>query len=196
MLVGPHSTASERDAYAERLLADPANFISQPVLDLSPGELLRGRATWRPAMWMFAPSCSGGRAETYIAPGGLCRVGPAQGRTRGELEPGGRLQGPLGAARPGGAGLMLARAAADFYWMGRYFERTEHTARLLQYQLTRLVDTPADELALGWRVIYRTLGQSSPVTPTQADEAEAFPDRRRLHAGGHPGRGHTPIRTP
>ena len=69
---------------------------------------------------------------------------------------------------------MLARAAADFYWMGRYFERTEQTARLLQYQLTRLVDTPADELALGWRVIYRTLGQSAPVKPTLADEAESF----------------------
>lgn len=69
---------------------------------------------------------------------------------------------------------MLARSAADFYWMGRYFERTEQTARLLQYQLKRLVDTPADELALGWRVIYRTLGQSTPVAPTTTDEAEAF----------------------
>ena len=69
---------------------------------------------------------------------------------------------------------MLSRAAADFYWMGRYFERAEHTARLLRYQLMRLVDTPVDELALGWRVIYRALGQSSPVTPTLTDEAEAF----------------------
>lgn len=69
---------------------------------------------------------------------------------------------------------MLARAAADFYWMGRYFERAEHTARLLEYQLTRLVDTPAGELALGWRVIYRALGQSAPVTPTVTDEAESF----------------------
>ena len=69
---------------------------------------------------------------------------------------------------------MLARAAADFYWMGRYFERTEHTARLLQYQLTRLVDTPADELALSWRVVYRALGQNALVTPTVADEAESF----------------------
>lgn len=69
---------------------------------------------------------------------------------------------------------MLARAAADFYWTGRYFERAEHTARLLRYQLTRLVDTPAGELALGWRVIYRALGQSAPVTPTVTDEAESF----------------------
>ena len=69
---------------------------------------------------------------------------------------------------------MLAREAADFYWMGRYIERTEHTARLLRHQLAGRVDTPADEVALGWRVLYRTLGQSAPETPTDADEAEAF----------------------
>ncbi len=69
---------------------------------------------------------------------------------------------------------MLARAAAESYWMGRYLERAEHTARLLEYQLGRLVDTPADELALGWRVVYGALGQSAPVAPTVADEAEAF----------------------
>jgi len=69
---------------------------------------------------------------------------------------------------------MLARVAGDFYWMGRYLERTEHTARLLRYQLSGLVDTPADEVALGWRVVYRTLGQSVPDAPADADEAEAF----------------------
>ena len=69
---------------------------------------------------------------------------------------------------------MLARVAANFYWMGRYIERTEHTARLLRYQLTGLVDTPAGRLALGWQVIYRTLGQSAPLAPANVDEAEAF----------------------
>ncbi len=69
---------------------------------------------------------------------------------------------------------MLARVAGDFYWMGRYLERTEHTARLLRYQLSGLVDTPADEVALGWRVAYRTLGQSAPDAPADADEAESF----------------------
>ena len=69
---------------------------------------------------------------------------------------------------------MLAREAADFYWMGRYVERIEHTARLLRHQLAGLVDTPADEVALGWRVLYRTLGQSAPNAPADADEAEAF----------------------
>ncbi len=35
MLVGPHATPEERDAYVEELRADPAGFISQPVLPLS-----------------------------------------------------------------------------------------------------------------------------------------------------------------
>lgn len=69
---------------------------------------------------------------------------------------------------------MLARAAADFYWMGRYLERTEQTARLLEYQLERLVDTPAEEVALGWRVLYSTFGHPAPPLPTDADEAEVF----------------------
>lgn len=69
---------------------------------------------------------------------------------------------------------MLARAAADFYWLGRYLERTEQTARLLEYQLERLVDTPADEVALGWRVLYSTFGHPAPLLPQEADEAEVF----------------------
>ena len=69
---------------------------------------------------------------------------------------------------------MLARAAADFYWMGRYVERTEQTARLLHYQLTRLVDTPAEELARGWSILYNIFGLAPPTVATDADEAEAF----------------------
>ena len=69
---------------------------------------------------------------------------------------------------------MLARAAADFYWMGRYLERSEQTGRLLEYQLTRLVDTPAEELALGWRVLHQALGHATPPVPADADEAEEF----------------------
>ncbi len=69
---------------------------------------------------------------------------------------------------------MLARMAAHFYWLGRYVERTEHTAILLEFQLRRLVDTAADELAEGWRVIYEALGQPAPSVPDDVDEAETF----------------------
>ena len=35
MLIGPHSTAEEREAYSKQVLANPSDFISQPVLSLS-----------------------------------------------------------------------------------------------------------------------------------------------------------------
>ena len=35
MLIGPHSTPEERDEYAKQVRANPPDFISQPVLDLS-----------------------------------------------------------------------------------------------------------------------------------------------------------------
>lgn len=69
---------------------------------------------------------------------------------------------------------MLARVAGEFYWMGRYLERTEHTARLLDHQLRCLVDTPADELAVQWSAIYRSLRQPAPDVSEDADEAEVF----------------------
>lgn len=69
---------------------------------------------------------------------------------------------------------MLARMAANFYWMGRYVERTENTARLLEHQLGRLVDAGADELAVGWRVVYGALDQPPPDVPDDVGEAEAF----------------------
>jgi uncharacterized circularly permuted ATP-grasp superfamily protein len=35
MLIGPHSTAREREGFREKILADPRNFIAQPTLSLS-----------------------------------------------------------------------------------------------------------------------------------------------------------------
>jgi uncharacterized circularly permuted ATP-grasp superfamily protein len=35
MLIGPHSTAKEREVFRDRILAEPRNFIAQPTLSLS-----------------------------------------------------------------------------------------------------------------------------------------------------------------
>ena len=35
MLVGPHASQPERDAFAEKLKADPENYIAQPTIQLS-----------------------------------------------------------------------------------------------------------------------------------------------------------------
>ena len=50
MLIGPHSTAAERDEFRARICADPRNYIAQPTLALSraPCFMTGGssRATW------------------------------------------------------------------------------------------------------------------------------------------------------
>ena len=78
MLVGPHSTASEREAYAARLRAEPTNFISQPVLALSrAGCFVDGRL--EPRHVDVRPFVLRGREDIHISPGGLCRVALRKG---------------------------------------------------------------------------------------------------------------------
>ena len=72
MLIGPHATPEERAAYAEQIRADPADFISQPVLALSRAPcLVEDRA--EPRHVDLRPFVLRGR-ETRIVPGAFCRV--------------------------------------------------------------------------------------------------------------------------
>ena len=77
MLVGPHATPAERQAYAERLRADPAGFIAQPVLALSRAPcVVDGRA--EPRHVDLRPYVLRG-SETRIVPGAFCRVALRRG---------------------------------------------------------------------------------------------------------------------
>ena len=77
MLVGPQATPEERDAYAEGLRADPAGFISQPVLDLSRAPcFIDGRP--EPRHVDLRPFVLHGR-QTRIVPGAFCRVALRRG---------------------------------------------------------------------------------------------------------------------
>ena len=77
MLVGPHSTQSEREEYADQLRADPAGFISQPVLALSRAPcFIEGR--FEPRHVDLRPFVLHGR-ETRIVPGAFCRVALRRG---------------------------------------------------------------------------------------------------------------------
>ena len=77
MLIGPHATPAERTAYAEEIRADPADFISQPVLSLSSAPcFIEGRA--EPRHVDLRPFVLHGR-ETRIVPGAFCRVALRRG---------------------------------------------------------------------------------------------------------------------
>ena len=72
MLIGPHSTPEERQEYAKQVRANPADFISQPVLDLSRAPcLIDGQ--FEPRHVDLRPFVLSGR-ETRIVPGAFCRV--------------------------------------------------------------------------------------------------------------------------
>ena len=77
MLIGPHSTPEEREEYAKQVRANPPDFISQPVLDLSRSScLIDGR--FEPRHVDLRPFVLHG-SKTRIVPGAFCRVALRRG---------------------------------------------------------------------------------------------------------------------
>jgi len=77
MLIGPHASRSERDAFRERIKANPRNYIAQPTLSLSRAPVIvddhfEGRhVDLRPYMLYGS--------DIYVHPGGLTRVALRKG---------------------------------------------------------------------------------------------------------------------
>ncbi len=78
MLIGPHSTAKERDKFAALIRSNPRNYIAQPTLDLSRAPcFINGRVEprhvdLRPYILYNGDKCT-------IVPGGLTRVALRKG---------------------------------------------------------------------------------------------------------------------
>ncbi|MEI9929544.1 MAG: alpha-E domain-containing protein [Rhizomicrobium sp.] len=45
---------------------------------------------------------------------------------------------------------MLARVADSLYWMGRYIERAEHTARVIAVNLESTLEQPPEDAEASW----------------------------------------------
>jgi uncharacterized circularly permuted ATP-grasp superfamily protein len=78
MLVGPHSSADEREEFARRLQENPRNYIAQPTLALSRvpvivNSQIAGRHV------DLRPYILYGGSDIYVLPGGLTRVALKQG---------------------------------------------------------------------------------------------------------------------
>jgi uncharacterized circularly permuted ATP-grasp superfamily protein len=77
MLIGPHSTEEQRRQMRGRIVADPRNYIAQPVLALSTAPcFVDGRI--EPRHVDLRPYVLFGE-KTVIVPGGLTRVALRQG---------------------------------------------------------------------------------------------------------------------
>ena len=77
MLVGPHSTAREREEFSAKILAEPRNFIAQPTLALSQSPCFINERV-EPRHVDLRPYVLYGETVTVV-PGGLTRVALKKG---------------------------------------------------------------------------------------------------------------------
>jgi uncharacterized circularly permuted ATP-grasp superfamily protein len=77
MLIGPHSTAREREVFRDKILTDPRNFIAQPTLSLSRAPCFVGQRI-EPRHVDLRPYVLYGDQVTVV-PGGLTRVALKKG---------------------------------------------------------------------------------------------------------------------
>ena len=77
MLVGPHASQADRDAFAIKIKAEPRNYMAQPTISLSRvptliGDRIEGRHVDLRPYVLFGK-------EIYVQPGGLTRVALTKG---------------------------------------------------------------------------------------------------------------------
>jgi uncharacterized circularly permuted ATP-grasp superfamily protein len=77
MLIGPKASRAQIEAYADRIRANPADFIAQPTLDLSTAPVL-GQTDIVGRHVDFRPYCLVGK-QMRLVPGGLTRVALTEG---------------------------------------------------------------------------------------------------------------------
>jgi uncharacterized circularly permuted ATP-grasp superfamily protein len=78
MLIGPHSSAAEREEFRDRIEANPRNYIAQPTLDFSRSPCLQEDGSIEPRHVDLRPYILFGDKVT-IVPGGLTRVALRKG---------------------------------------------------------------------------------------------------------------------
>jgi uncharacterized alpha-E superfamily protein len=150
-------STQEREALTQRIRAHPALFVGQEHVALSTTPVLvDNHLEPRPLMLR---SFLAAREQTYVVmPGGLARVLPGLDERGVSHQTGGMskdtwvlaseppqqvsLLAPAGRPLPlnRSGGEIPSREADDLFWLGRYAERTESSARVLREVLLRLLD--------------------------------------------------------
>ena len=166
MLIGPHSTAEQRDEFRRRVEADPRNYIAQPTIRLSRAPcFLDGNV--QPRHVDLRPYILFGDKVT-IVPGGLTRVALRKGSLVVNSSQGG------GSKDTWVLGLtMLSRVADSLYWMSRYLERAEHTARVINIQLNLMLERGSQSEDLDWARV-RALARHGEVGRTMNGARESL----------------------
>ncbi len=77
LIIGPHATRAELDEFRTKLKADPGNYISQPVINLSTAPTLCEHGVEARHVDLRPFAVTG--ADTWVLPGGLSRVALKKG---------------------------------------------------------------------------------------------------------------------
>jgi uncharacterized alpha-E superfamily protein len=67
--------------------------------------------------------------------------------------------------------MMLSRAAERVYWLGRYLERAEGTARIVQQYTQMLLDLPASS-GVDWTELPKIFGETASIEPAPGQRVE------------------------
>src|ERR1700722_5552265 len=72
------------------------------------------------------------------------------------------------------AAWMLSREADNLYWMSRYLERAEHTARIMGVQWNLMLEYEPGSAELRWTRVTTSLGRRGPLQGDAFAAAQSF----------------------
>src|SRR5664279_2330772 len=162
IVIGPQATDANPDLVRRQIVANPRGWVAQPVVALSTAPTLADGAI-SPRHIDLRPFAINDGQQIRVLPGGLTRVALRRGglivnssqgggskdtwvlthepQVVGQFSQWSQRKRPTTDTQGDGHGL-LSRIAESLFWMGRYLERAEHTARLLDVHLQRVIDDP------------------------------------------------------
>ena len=168
MLIGPRSTKKEIEAFRAKRSRRPGGYIAQPTLALSTVPTFVEEGIEQRHVDL-RPYCLVGKGIELV-PGGAHAGGAEEGVARRELVAGRRGQGHLG---DGGLS-MLSRTAENLFWIARYIERAETTARLLEVGARNaLIPNTSGGFRSEWDSVLRAAARPTPLPRSTASRCSA-----------------------
>jgi uncharacterized circularly permuted ATP-grasp superfamily protein/uncharacterized alpha-E superfamily protein len=175
-------STEERAELARRIQARPAAFIGQEQVALSTAPVWAGEAVQprHASLRAFVARTGSGYAAL---PGGLTRISNSKNSLVVSMQRGGGskdtwvlasgLPSSLSLLKPAGGKIEIVRTGADLpsrvadnlFWLGRYAERAEGTARLLRSVIVRLTDDALGARSAELNVLLHALEVTTELAP-------------------------------
>jgi uncharacterized circularly permuted ATP-grasp superfamily protein/uncharacterized alpha-E superfamily protein len=187
---GGRLAAAEREALIARVRARPYAYVAQEQVALSTTPVWNGERAQPRHLVLRTFATAAGDGDWELMPGGLTRVSTSGDSLVVSMQRGGgskdtwisceTLPAQVTLLRAAGAPIELTRAGAELpsrvadnlFWLGRYLERAEGTARIAREVLVRVHDESA-EAGAALPALLDALGRHAGASePLKRDEGE------------------------